>query len=157
MPTMSDANFNALYCMFKGEPGTRKSTQALSFPGPQYWFSWDGKMTGIYLPMRKWGIDPKSIVYDDYDDWTKARLKLEQLQVNCPYKTIVADSITSCADMTLRQTTRLKYGVKRASGAAAGKLIAGIAVNEIEDYNADQRHMRVSLCQHHSDCARSPS
>jgi hypothetical protein len=31
----------------------------------------------------------------------------------------------------------LKYGKTRTSGAAAGKLIAGIAVNEIEDYNAE--------------------
>lgn len=137
MPTMESADFNALYCMFKGEPGTRKSTQALSFPKPQYWFSWDRKMEGIYLPMKKWGISPKDVHYDDYDDWNKAKIKLEQLQVNCPYKTIIADSITSCADMTLRQTTRLKYGVTRASGAQAGKLVGGIAVNEIEDYNAE--------------------
>jgi hypothetical protein len=48
MANMNEVNFNSLYCMFKGEPGTRKSTQALSFPGPQYWFSWDRKMNGIY-------------------------------------------------------------------------------------------------------------
>lgn len=137
MPNMSDVNFDALYCLFKGEPGTRKSTQALSFPGPQYWFSWDQKMSSVFVPMRNWGIDPKTISYDDYDDWTKARIKLEQLQINCPYKTVVIDSITSCADSILRQTTKLKYGVTRQSGATAGKLIAGIAVNEIEDYNAE--------------------
>lgn len=134
---MNDVSFDALYCMFKGEPGTRKSTQALSFPGPQYWFSWDRKMNGIYLPMKKWGIDPKTIQYDDYDDWTRAKTKLEQLQVNCPFKTIVCDSITSAADMTLRQTMKLKYGQTRKSGAAAGKLVGGIAVNEIDDYNAE--------------------
>ena len=137
MPTMVDANFDALYCMFKGEPGTRKSTQALSFPTPQFWFSWDRKMNGIVLPMRKWGIDPKTISYEDYDDWNKPRQKLEQLQVNCPYKTLVFDSVTSCADMTLRQTMKMKYGVTRSSGQAAGKLVAGIAINEIEDYNAE--------------------
>jgi|SRR6186713_780015 len=137
MPTMSDVNFDGLYCLFKGEPGTRKSTQALSFPGPQYWFSWDRKMNGIHLPMRKWGIDPKTITFDDYDNWSKPKAKLEQFQLNCPYKTIVIDSITSMADMTLRQTVQMKYGKTRASGASAGKLIAGIAVNEIEDYNAE--------------------
>jgi hypothetical protein len=41
------------------------------------------------------------------------------------------------ADMTLRQTVKAKYGMTRQSGAQAGKLIAGIAVNEIEDYNAE--------------------
>lgn len=134
---MNDVSFDSLYCMFKGEPGTRKSTQALSFPAPQYWFSWDRKMTGIYLPMKKWGIDPKTINYDDYDDWNKAKVKLEQLQLNCPYKTLVFDSLTSMADMTLRQTVKMKYGLSRKSGQQAGKLIAGIAVNEIEDYNAE--------------------
>ena len=137
MSNMNDVNFDALYCMFKGEPGTRKSTQALSFPGPQYWFSWDRKMSGILLPMRKWGIDPKTISYDDYDDFSKARAKLEQLQVNCPFATVVLDSLTTGADSTLRQTMKLKYGKTRSSGAQAGKLIAGIAVNEIEDYNAE--------------------
>lgn len=137
MPTMESVNFDSLYCMFKGEPGTRKSTQALSFPGPQYWLSWDRKMNGIYLPMMKWGYDPKTIHYDDYEDWNKPRTKLEQLIVNCPYKTIVLDSLTTMADMTLRQTVRLKYGTTRKSGAQAGKIIAGIAVNEIEDYNAE--------------------
>lgn len=137
MPNMGGVQLDHLYCMFKGEPGLRKSTQALSFPGPQYWFSWDRKMESIILPMKKWGIDPKTINYDDYDEWNKGKAMLEKFQVNCPYKTIVIDSITSMADMTLRQTVRLKYGVNRQSGAAAGKLIAGIAVNEIEDYNAE--------------------
>ena len=137
MPNMNDVGFDALYVMMKGEPGTRKSTQALSFPGPQYWFSWDRKMNGIMLPMKKWGIDPRTINYDDYDDWAKGKQMLEKLQVNCPYKTIVIDSLTSMADMTLRQTMKVKYGVTRQSGQAAGKLVAGIAVNEIEDYNAE--------------------
>jgi len=137
MPNMEDVGFDALYVMMKGEPGTRKSTQALSFPGPQFWFSWDRKMNGIYLPMKRWGIDPKTIKYEDYDDWNKPRTQLEKFQTDCPFKTLVFDSITSMADMTLRQTVKMKYGVARKSGAAAGKLIAGIAVNEIEDYNAE--------------------
>lgn len=137
MANMEQVNFDSLYCMFKGEPGTRKSTQALSFPTPQYWFSWDRKMNGIYLPMKKWGIDPKLIQFDDYEDWNKPKKKLEQFQTECPFKTLIFDSVTSMADMTLRQTVKMKYGVTRSSGAAAGKLIAGIAVNEIEDYNAE--------------------
>lgn len=39
--------------------------------------------------------------------------------------------------MTLRQTMKMKTGTTRSSGAKAGKQIAGIAVNEIEDYNAE--------------------
>jgi hypothetical protein len=87
--------------------------------------------------MKKWGIDPSTISYEDYEDWNKPRAKLEQFQLNCPYKTLVFDSITSMADMTLRQTMKLKYGQTKKSGGTAGKLVAGIAVNEIEDYNAE--------------------
>lgn len=138
MPTLGDINPSLLYCMFKGEPGTRKSTAALSFPKPQYWFSWDRKMESLLIPMRNWNIKSTDVTYDDYDDWTKARTKLEQLQMNVQgYKTIILDSITSCADSALRQTMAMKKGTTRGSGAAAGKLVAGIAVNELEDYNAE--------------------
>src|SRR5438552_11504057 len=98
MPTMESVTNNVHFSLFKGEPGTRKSTAALSYPKPSYWFSFDGKMNALSIPMKLWQIDPKLITFDDYTDWTKARNKLEQLQVNCPYKTIVIDSITSCAD-----------------------------------------------------------
>ena len=142
MPTMESTTFNGLYCLFKGEPGTRKSTQALVFPGPQYWFSWDRKMNGIYLPMRKWGIDPKTI----YVSMT-TMIGLHQVRSWSSYRYHVHTRLYhrfhhSMADMTLRQTTRLKYGVTRQSGAQAGKLIAGIAVNEIEDYNAESAAFR---------------
>jgi hypothetical protein len=134
---LGDIDPGLLYCMFKGEPGTRKSTAALSFPRPQYWFSWDRKMESLLLPMKNFGINPREVEYDDYDDWTKARVKLEQFQIRCPYKTIVLDSITSAADSALRQTMLMKKGTNRSSGAAAGKTVAGIAVNELEDYNAE--------------------
>ena len=127
--------------MMKGEPGLRKSTQALSFAkaGPQYWFSYDRKMSGILIPARLWNIDLSTIEYDDYDDWQKARIKLENLAMNAKKYTggIIMDSVTTMADAALRQTLKLKIGQTRGSGAAAGKLVGGIAVNELEDYNAE--------------------
>lgn len=126
-----------LFCMFKGEPGTRKSTQALSFPKPQYWFSWDRKMNALLIPQKEWGIDSSLIEYDNYDDWNKGRAKMEKLQVKCKYKTIIVDSFTSLADTILRQVIKGKIGKKRVSGADAGKIISGIPVNEVEDFNAE--------------------
>lgn len=138
MPTMDKAErYRALYVMLKGEPGVRKSTQALSFPTPQYWFSWDKKMDALWLPIRNWGINPADLDYDDYDDWNQARVKLEQLQIKCKFKTLIFDSITSAADLALRQTLKAKVGTTRSSGAAAGRVVAGIPVNEIEDYSAE--------------------
>lgn len=141
MPDMSQVTLDALYSMFKGEAGVRKSTAALSYPTPQYWFSWDRKMESMLLPMSKWGIDPKLVSYDDYDDWNHARDRLEKMTTGAPgdigFKTLVFDSLTSMADMTLRQAIKLKRGMTRGSGAAAGKQVAGIAVSEIEDYLAE--------------------
>lgn len=141
MASLDDIDPSVMFILMKGEPGMRKSTQALSFPGPQYWFSWDRKMSGIVVPNKLWNMPKGHVTYDDYDDWNKARAKLEQLTLHCPYKTIIFDSLTSMADMTLRQTLQLKYGKNRKSGEAAGKLIGGIAVNEIEDYNAESGAM----------------
>src|SRR6266404_3033775 len=121
MPSLIDEiNIDSLYCMFKGEAGTRKSTQALSFPKPMYFFSWDKKMRSLLLPMRAWGINPTDVSYDDYSDWTKARIKLEQFQLNCPFKTLVIDSVTSCADGILGEGKKLK------TGSARGKVVNNI-------------------------------
>ncbi len=138
MPTLQDIKLNSLYCLFKGEWGTRKSSQALSFPSPQYWFSYDQKMESLLRPGKKFGIDfAKDVTYDDYNDWQGARKKLEQLQTNCPYRTVVIDSITSMGDAVNRQTLKLKGGTTTSTGSEAGKRIAGIPVNSIEDYNAE--------------------
>lgn len=137
MPTMENVSNDVHFSMFKGEPGVRKSTQALTYPKPQYWMSYDQKMNALILPMKLWGINPAEVTFDDYVDWSKGRDKLEQFRVNFPYKTLIVDSITSLADMTLRQALTMKAGKTRSSGASAGKTIAGIAVNEIEDFNAE--------------------
>ena len=137
MPTMESVPNNVHYTLLKGEPATGKSIAALGYPKPQYWLSFDGKMNGLSPLIKKWGYDPKTISYDDYTDWTAARAKLEQLQLNCPFKTVIIDSVTSCADYMLRQTIKQKIGLTRGSGAKAGKSVGGIAVNELEDYNAE--------------------
>lgn len=129
MSTLDSINMDALFTMFKGEPGLRKSTCALSYPTPQYWISTDQKMEALTLPAKRWGIDPKLIQFDDYTDWDKPRAKLEQLQVNCPFKTIIVDSITSMGDATTRQVIKSKKG--------SGKVIGGIPISGFEEFNAE--------------------
>ncbi len=132
MPSLETVNIEALFTMLKGEPGTRKSTQALSYPSPQYWISTDRKMQALTLPMKRWGINPKEIQYDDYTDWDRPRAKLEQLQVNCPFKTIIVDSVTSIGDCMTNQVKKFKK-----SGSDKGKMIGGIQVSGLEEYNAE--------------------
>lgn len=134
---MEGFNPDALFVMLKGEPGTRKSTQAMSFPKPQYWVSTDQKMESLVLPMKKWGYKPSEIHYDDYTDWDSAKQKLEKLSgkgefsYRCPFRTIIVDSITSTGDNMNRQTIRQK------SAEGMGKKIGSIYVPGLEEYNAE--------------------
>ena len=137
MATMESVKSDVLFSMFKGEPGTRKSTAALSYPGKQYWISADQKMEALRLPMKNFGINPADISFDDYSDYDKIRLQLEKLQLNCPFKTIVVDSITSVGDNINRQTRKMKSGTTRGDGSEKGKRIGGISVNSMEDFNAE--------------------
>lgn len=137
MPTLADVKLNALFTMLKGEPGTRKSTAALSYPTPQYWFSHDRKMPALILPMKRWGINARDVNYDSYRDYAAMEMKMKQLQTNCSVKTIVVDSITSTGDSINNQTKSLKSGTTKRDGSEAGIRIAGIEVNSLEDYKAE--------------------
>lgn len=131
MPTLNDVKMDALFTMLKGEPGTRKSTVALSYPTPQFWVSTDQKMEALTLPAKRFGVDMREIEYEDYVDWDKPRIKLEQLQVNCKYKTIIVDSITSIGDAMTRQVRKLK------AKDNSGKTIGNIPVSGFEEFNAE--------------------
>ena len=131
MPTLDSASFDGLFTMFKGEPGTRKSTCALSYPTPQYWISSDKKMNALALPAKRWGVNTNQIEYDDYDDYDKAEAKLKQFQLNCKFKTVILDSVTSFGDNINRQTIAYK------KGKGEGKRIGTIHVSGLEEYNAE--------------------
>ena len=137
MPTLDSVDPSILFCLFRGEPGTRKSSSALSFPKPIYFFDFDTKMEALNLPSRAWNIDPKQVTFDSYFDWNSAKKKLESFQSSCSFKTIVIDSITSCADAINRQTLKIKGGKD-----GGGKMIATIPVNSIEDFNAEDSALK---------------
>src|SRR5665213_3591316 len=129
MPSLDTCNQDSLFNLFKGEPGTRKSTCALSYPLPQYWFSTDQKTEALTLPAKRWGIDMKQVDFDDYTNWSSVESKMKTMQVNCKYKTIIVDSITSAGDTMTRQVKAAKSG--------GGKMIGGIPVSGLEEFNAE--------------------
>jgi hypothetical protein len=89
-------------------------------------------MEALVLPAKRWGIDmAKDVHYDDYTDWNKPKAYLEKLKVNCPYKTIIVDSITSMGDCMTSQVKKDKRG------GSVGKIIGGIAVSGFEEFNAE--------------------
>jgi hypothetical protein len=128
--------------MLKGEPGTRKSTQALSFPLPQYWISTDQKMEALGLPAREWGIDTSQVNYDDYNSWMDIDKKLTALSVKCPFKTVILDSVTTAGDCINDQTLSQS---STKGGGAKGVSIGGIRVETFDDYKAEARAFRIAL------------
>lgn len=134
---MESVNSDVLFTMLKGEPGTRKSTAALSYPQPSYWFNIDEKMEALRLPMKNFGIKPSEIEFDSFKDASSMIKKMESFQVNCKYKTIIVDSITSSGDKINRQTMKMKSGTTRTDGSEKGMRIGGIPVNSMEDYKAE--------------------
>jgi len=139
MPTLERLDYENMMYLFKGEPGTRKSTSALSFPLPQYWVNWDQKIESIGIPMLNWKIDRSKVHYDDYNNWNSVKTKLEKLQMNCPFKTVIIDSLTSGADAINSETLATKVG------GGQGKTVAGIPVNSIEDFNAEDSALKKML------------
>jgi hypothetical protein len=88
-------------------------------------------MEALQLPAKRWGVSMRDVHYDDYTDWDRPKAKLEQLQVNCPYKTIIVDSVTSLGD---NMTGQVK-GIKKKKNE--GKVIGNINVSGLEEYNAE--------------------
>lgn len=131
MQNLDSVSLDALFTMFKGEPGLRKSTEALSYPLPQYWISTDQKMEALKLPAKRWGVNMKDVHFDDYTDWEKPRAQLEKFQVTCPYRTIIIDSVTSIGDCMTRQVRKMK------ATDGTGKRVGGIPVSGLEEFNAE--------------------
>jgi hypothetical protein len=140
MPSFYDIEYDkGSIILMKGEPGTRKSTSALSYvmqdnPQPQYWFSFDQKMQALGLPAQKWGINRSLIEYDDYTSFNAMMDKLKTFKLNCKYKGgLIVDSITSMTDSMLRETIRSKV----AQDPNSGKKIGSIYVPGFEEFNAE--------------------
>lgn len=134
---LNDTDLTKMLVMFKGEPGTHKSTQAMTYPGDQFWVSTDRKMSALALPAKKWGIDKSKIHYEDFSEYYKIINKLEALRLNCKYRTVVIDSLTLLGLVINKQTRGDKKGTTNKEGKEMGHRIGGIPVNTMEDYKAE--------------------
>jgi hypothetical protein len=104
----TQVNYNrpGFYALFKGPSGSGKTVGALSFPGI-YHFDFDRKMPWI---ARK-HFSNKSIDYDTYtqigDVYDKLMCWLKG-QIECPYETLVFDSLTYLATLIIQNTGEAK-------------------------------------------------
>lgn len=131
-----------LFALFKGESGTGKSVAALSFPTP-YVIDFDMKMPSIsnkHFPR-------KDVYYDHPEDIFKASELISELSDNCPYETVILDTITSLtqcvmksvADVKNEPTPELLGRMKAAKGKAIGKAIEMLGYDY---YNGETRFVK---------------
>jgi len=97
-----DINFEniKLNVLIYGESGRGKTSAACSFPNA-YCFDFDKGM----LSQRG-----RDVAYDTYHSYQDFEVKFVELEANCPYDTIIIDSITTledyCMDKALKRSNR---------------------------------------------------
>lgn len=124
-----------IFALFKGLPGTGKSDAALSFPTP-YVFDFDRKMPAIAMKH----FPGKDVHWDNFENIFHLRDRMNELIINCPYETLIFDSVTSLSSCFLNSMDRTKgtslmEQISRAVTTKTGeKMIEAIG---IDYYNAE--------------------
>jgi len=101
-----DTNEKGIFALFKGPSGSGKSVGALSFPVP-YVFDFDHKMPAI---ARK-HFPGKSVEYDTFGDINDVANLIKVWlsgQTECPYETLILDSITSLTWLIMNSIAKAK-------------------------------------------------
>ena len=146
MNTQDSTEKPGIFALFKGPSGSGKTVGALSFPDP--WLAdLDRKMPAI---ARK-HFPKKSIEYNQFELIYPLEELLSSWLGNCPYETLILDSITSMTGLILKST-----GVAKGEGMTqmlknmnkfAGKFKQELMT--IDYYNAETRIVEhiVDLCK----------
>lgn len=117
----------ALFCLFTGAPGSRKTTALASFPEP-YIIDPDGKIGSVkrFFPSKK-------IMYDQPDNFDQLLDILTGLaNGSCPYGTVAIDSCTSTSDLIFKLACTYREGTKLTVGK-------NVELLQIQDYNMEMR------------------
>lgn len=85
---------HGLLAIFKGESGEGKSVGALSFPNA-YVFDFDRKMPSIATKH----FPDKEIYWDTFENIFEIDKFLRELEISCPYETLIVDSITGLVNI----------------------------------------------------------
>jgi len=127
--------------LFKGRTGTGKSIAACGKEfRPVYAFDCEGRFNSVINYYKKLDGHCRDVEYDTFPmngGFYPLDKRMDEIAARCEYKTVVVSSLTSFIHIVLFHLIQAKSGMKRSSGAQAGKKIGGIPVNELEDYNAE--------------------
>lgn len=130
--------------VFKGRTGTGKS---IGYCGkefrPVYVFNCEQRFESVLDYYRKLDGHVRDVEYDNFplgSGFYAIDKRMDELARDCPYKSVAVASLTSFIHLVLGHLIDSKKGKTRGTGQyqrPAGREIAGIRVNELEDYNAE--------------------
>ncbi len=140
-----------IFALFKGDPKTGKDIAAHSFAlaGPLYTFDLDSRMESVAAYYTKVVPRPdiiNNISFDRFTDFYAIYRKLEELKVNCPYKTVVMSSLTALARKAMntmlatRNPATLDKNEKMRS-----KERGGIPMHIVEDFGGEANAIMLVL------------
>jgi hypothetical protein len=92
-----------IFALFKGDSGSGKSVGALSFPTPHV-SDYDKKMPMI----AQKHFPGKSIDYDHYSNIFELSDWINKMKMDCPYETLVEDSLTALNSLILSSVAEVK-------------------------------------------------
>ena len=125
---------SGLLAIFKGESGEGKSVAALSFPNA-YVFDLDRKMPSI----AKKHFPDKEIHWDTFNDIFEIDKQLTSLTADCPYETLIADSVTGLVNIVVDSVGMVKKeSVPDILGRVSSKSNT-IEMMSIDYYSAEDR------------------
>ena len=137
-----DSRFTGL---FIGPKHSGKTVAACSFPHPIKVFDFDGRIRGILGAswIEKKGIDytyyPPKIGKTDTSTFAKLNSDLEGLLMQCnsgqcPYKTVIIDSLTASCFALVCEATSLTHTIGGKGEKKSGKFLGTMAMPGPEDY-----------------------
>lgn len=125
----------------KGINGTGKTILSCSkFFRPTYVFNLEGRFESVLTYYRKLDGKIKDLHYDDFhmgSGFYTLDKQMDQIIARPEYKTVVIASLSSYIHIIMKHLLTIKAGETNQSGRAKGRKIGGIAVNVLEDYNAE--------------------
>src|SRR5208337_39519 len=137
MPSTTDQTVSdkGIFALFKGDSGSGKSVGALSWPNP-YVFDFDRKMPTIAMKH----FPGKKIDWDIFKDVFEIQTKLNSFEKDCPYETLISDSITHLVILILNTMGQIKGEdpvsmMKKLVGTRGGKEQASMM--GFDYYNAE--------------------
>jgi len=126
--------------LFKGGPGVGKTRAAGSYPRV-YFLSTDRK-----VGVLKATYPDSDIEFDIFMNFWDVYKRLEELEGDCRYQTVVIDTLTSLAQMAIDHSMLFRPEERKDSkGKELGRSKGQLMLPEIEDYGAEARGLQMCI------------